>query len=236
MARPDISRAEIVDGLRQCSIFVDWPVAQLEALAQSARIANHPRGTLLADAGRGPREVLVIVSGWVEIMSANVTGEKFILSAMGAGQVAKLLHLLGDVPMSFSCYAREDVRIIHIPEEAMTRLLDSEPILWKSLALLLLRRYHFSIGLLESQALGSARRRVAAMLITLACRTGADKLDAYETDLKLSQTELADMLGLSRQTVAKELEQMKREKLLGDSGYRSITLLNVPELLRLAKD
>lgn len=74
------------------------------------------------------------------------------------------------------------------------------------------------------------------MLITLACRTGADKLDAYETDLKLSQTDLADMLGLSRQTVAKELEQMKREKLLGDSGYRSITLLNVPELLRLAKD
>lgn len=236
MTRPDMPRDEIVEGLRQCSIFVDWPLARLEALAQSARIANHPRGTLLADAGRGPREVLVIVSGWVEIRSANVTGEKFILTTMGAGQVAKLLHLLGDVPMSFSCHARDDARIIHLPEGALKQILDSEPILWKSLALLLLRRYHFSIGLLESQALGSARRRVAAMLMTLACRTGADNLDAYVTDLKLSQTELADMLGLSRQTVAKELEQMKREKLLGDSGYRSITLLNVTELLRIAKD
>lgn len=226
---------EIVQGLRHCAVFADWPVHLLKELASAARVVRHSRGTHLADGTSGPREVLVIVSGWVEIMTTNAAGEKFILSTMGAGQVAKLLHLLGDVPMFFSCYAREDACVIHLPERALRQILDAEPILWRSLALLLLRRYHFSIGLLESHALGNARRRLVVMLITLACRTGADNLDTYETELKLSQTELANMLGVSRQTVAKELEQLKNEGLLGYSGYRSITLLKVPELLRIAK-
>ena len=71
----------------------------------------------------------------------------------------------------------------------------------------------------------------------LAHRYGDLEIGACNTELRISQTDLANMLGVSRQTVGKELVRLKDEGILGGNDrYRLITLLDIPGLMRIAKE
>ncbi len=228
---------QIQQALRLCPLFADWPADRLAELAASSCLRRYPRRTLFDVRGSDRRDVLVVASGSIEVMTTNTGGDKYILAVLGPGQVTKLVVLLGRAPRLFGCHAREDAEIVHVPGAALRQVLDAEPMLWRSLALFMLRRYRRSVEVLESQALGSARRRLALVLIMLAHGYSAEETSACDTELRLSQTELADMLGVSRQTVSKELEGLKDEGLLGWSdGYRLISLQDIPGLLRIAEN
>ena len=231
------AQQQIQQALRLCPLFADWPPARVAELAAASRLRRYPRRTLFDVRGSERKDVLVVASGSIEVVTTNASGDKYILAVLGPGQVTKLVLLLERVPMLFGCHAREDAEIVHVPGAVLRQVLDAEPMLWRGLALFMLRRYRRSVEILESQALGSVRRRLAVMLVMLAHRYGAGEAGTCDTELRMSQAELADMLGISRQTVSKELEGLKAEGLLGWSeGYRQISLRDIPGLLRVAEN
>ena len=232
---PRNAKGQIEHWLRLCPIFLDWPADRLQELARSARMRRYRRRTQLVRESHR-REILVIASGSIEIAATNAAGDKYILAVLGPGQVARLVQL-DDVPSLFAYYAREDSQIIHIPGGAMRQMLDEEPVLWRSIAQLMLRRYHRSSGFRQDQVLASARRRMANMLIQVAQRDGYLEMGACNTELHISQTDLANMLGVSRQTINRELGRLKDEGILGGNDrYRLIKLMDIPELMRIAKE
>ena len=228
---------EIARRLRTCPLFLDWPADRLRELAGQARMRRHPRGMALATRESQRRETLVVVSGSVEISATNPGGDKYTLAVLGPGQITGLVFLLDDIPARFTRHAREDSQIIHIPCAALRQVLDAEPILWRGVAQLTLRRHFLDIEGLEGQVLGPLRRRIAVILLNLAHSHGERhaEIAPRHTELRVSQADLSNMLGVSRQTISKELAALRDEGILGDSdGYRQITLLDMPGLLRIA--
>lgn len=231
------TREEIEHGLSTCAVFLDWPKDRLRELANAARARHYRRRTPLVSRGNHQREVFVVVSGSIEIAATNAAGDKYILSVLGAGQITRMVHLIDDMQPIFAFDARADSHIIHIPGAAMRRILDAEPVLWRSIAQTMLRRYRMSAEILQDQVLGSVRRRTAITLLNMVYRYGDESGSPHDTELRISQTDLANMLGVSRQTIGKELAQLKDEGVLGcNEGYRLITVVDLPKLHRITAE
>jgi len=176
---------------------------------KSARMERYSRRTQVLAHDRHRRELLVVVSGCLEISSMSAHGRKYVNALLGPGQVAPLVRLLEDVPLPYDYHAHEDSVIIHLPSDAVIAVLDAEPVLWRDVAKLGLQRQRLSIVLLQNQMLNSIHGRVAATLMSLIHFYGGQgpgtAEDADGPLVRLSQNDLAAMLGLSRQTINKEL-------------------------------
>ncbi|WP_179405140.1 Crp/Fnr family transcriptional regulator [Burkholderia guangdongensis] len=232
-------REKIEQGLRSCPMFHDWPADRLWELSLSARLARYRRDTQILVCEGTPRDILLVVSGSVELGATNATGDKYLLAVLEPGQVVQLAHLLmeqEDVPSPYVYHARKDSQIIHIPSAAMRRLLDAEPTLWRSVALLVLRRHRLSTRSLKDRAIRSIRRRLAIALMNLAKDYDSRETDVYRTELHISQTDLANMLKVSRQTVGKELRRLQDEGGVNRSGGYNRISLNIPGLKRIVQE
>jgi CRP/FNR family cyclic AMP-dependent transcriptional regulator len=83
------------------------------------------------------------------------------------------------------------------------------------------------------------RRRLVLVLINLAHRYGdlGSRGQPSDTELRITQADLASMLGVSRQTVARELKRLKDEGVVGGrAGYRLVILRDMTALLRIAQE
>ncbi|SCX73923.1 Crp/Fnr family transcriptional regulator [Variovorax sp. EL159] len=219
--------------LRWNELFSRWPDARRADLMKSARLERYSRRTQVLAHDRHRRELLVVVSGCLEISSMSTHGRKYVNALLGPGQVAPLVRLLDDVPLAYDYHAHEDSVIVHLPCDAVIAVLDAEPILWRDVAKLGLQRQRLSIVLLQNQMLNSIRGRVAATLMSL-IHFYSGQGDGDATPLvRLSQNDLAAMLGLSRQTINKELGRLVEEGAI-DMSYKRIRIVDAERLARIA--
>ena len=204
---------------------------------KSARMERYRRRTQVLAHDRHRRELLVVVSGCLEISSMSAHGRKYVNALLGPGQVAPLVRLLEDVPLPYDYHAHEDSVIIHLPSDAVIAVLDAEPVLWRDVAKLGLQRQRLSIVLLQNQMLNSIHGRVAATLMSLIHFYGGQgpgtAEDADGPLVRLSQNDLAAMLGLSRQTINKELGRLVEEGAI-DMRYKRIRIVDAERLARIA--
>lgn len=227
--------------LAVCPLFSEWPVDRLRELASSSELKHYARSAQLSERSWRKPEVLVVVSGAIHVETTSANGGKYTLAMLGPGEVMWLMHLLGEVPMIYTAHVRKNSALVQIPAAAMRKVLDAEPILWRSIAQFTLRRFHASVEAHREWALGSVRRRMVLTLIALGYRHGdlnpQSGVDSG-AELQVTQAELASMLGVSRQTIAKELWELKKEGLLAPdkTAYRRITVSDMAGLLRIAAE
>lgn len=218
---------------------------------KSARLERYGRRTQVLAHDRHRRELLVVVSGCLEISSMSSGGRKYVNALLGPGQVAPLVRLLEEVPLAYDYHAHEDSVIVHLPCDAVIAVLDAEPVLWRDVAKLGLQRQRLSIVLLQNQMLNSVHGRVAATLMSLVHFYGGqgqgqgqgtesatsavrpEEGEAVGPLVRLSQTDLAAMLGLSRQTINKELGRLVEEGAI-DMRYKRIRIVDAERLARIA--
>lgn len=200
---------------------------------KSARLVRYRRRTQVLASDRRKRELLAVVSGCLEISNMNPQGRKYVNALLGPGQVAPLVRLLADVPLPYDYHAHEDSVIVHLPSDAVIALLDAEPVLWRDVAKLALQRQRLSVMLLQGQMLNSVRARVAATLTSVIRFYGMQVKAAASLPVRLSQNDLAAMLGLSRQTINKELGRLVAEGVI-DMSYKRIRIVDPDKLTLIA--
>lgn len=200
---------------------------------KSARLVRYRRRTQVLASDRRKRELLAVVSGCLEISNMNPQGRKYVNALLGPGQVAPLVRLLADVPLPYDYHAHEDSVIVHLPCDAVIALLDAEPVLWRDVAKLALQRQRLSVMLLQGQMLNSVRARVAATLTSVIRFYGMQVKAAASLPVRLSQNDLAAMLGLSRQTINKELGRLVAEGVI-DMSYKRIRIVDPERLMLIA--
>ena len=223
----------IARALRWNEVFGSWPLVRQEELLKSARLERYARHARVLARDRHPRDILVVVSGSLEISSLNASGRKYVNTLLGPGMVAPLVRLLEDAPVNFDYHAHEDALIIHLHADAVVAVLDAEPVLWREVARLALQRQRLSLSMLHGLTLGTVRRRIAATLLTLAEYYGAPQESGMDLRVRLPQQELAALLGLSRQTISKQLRTLADEGTIAMS-YKRVALLDMPALARIA--
>lgn len=229
--RPD-DDSPVRRALRACKLIAAWPAAAVDALARAGRIEQHAAGSqpLAHDPKR--REVLVVADGCLELSRTSPGGKKFVLGLVGPGEAVALVRLLPQWEIQLEYYAHRPTALVHIPSDAVRAVLDAQPILWRDIAELSLRRHLDSVGILRDLALSPLGRRVAATLIGVSRLRGVHEQGGMA--LRLAQDELGAMLGVTRQSISKELRQLEQAGLIG-ADYNLITIRDYAGLHALSE-
>jgi len=212
--------------------FAGWPPEHLDSLIDVARLVQYGPGEEIPIGVRRLREVIVIVSGYIELSSLSPEGRRHVLTLLGPGQISGLLRLL-EAPAPANHYrAMEPSLLIHLPCAELRRLLDEVPILWRDVAMHGLARQRASVQAKHHFAVSDPSRQVASVLLELLDRDSQAWRAGSLPAVRVSQMELAARLGRSRMTTRKGLETLKRSGMIA-VGYCRIELLDLKALEKL---
>ena len=237
MSKPPVSLETlslIHHALRNCALFRDWPDTAVDRIASIAHLERYERFTQVLAQDRQRREVLVVAAGCLEVGGVNASGAKFVLGLIGPAEIVGLIRLRREGLLMYDYHAYESTVLVHLPSDELRAILDSVPLLWKDVALLMLERHSDSIVSLQRRALGHFQQGLAETLVKLAGWYGQPIDGGPAIGLRVSQGDLASMLSVSRQTMNKELSLLVQGGMLS-VDYGRLTILDLQTLRRMAE-
>ncbi len=181
-----------------------------------------------------PFGLAIVLDGTVRLTRTSLSGRETLVHVGQAGCWFGELAVLLDCPTQVAATAREPATILVFPAGPLQRLLSAEPEHYAPLARSALEHYALLLKQLEQHGHTDVTARIATKLLILAAvdRTG---LGTTPPRFSLKQSELAEMVSLSRQTVNGVLTRLAREGLV-ELGIGSITVVNLGALSVLAED
>jgi CRP-like cAMP-binding protein len=204
-----------------------------ETLLSASRIQRHAAGCSLSRRGEPMPELLVVLDGNLQLSMHGSDGRRSILWYLAAGQWIGLIAAIDGKGAVHDLHSHAESVMLHIPHGVFLRALQDDHALTQSCLSLLCER---SRSLYDNQAAESLlplRARVARLLLMLVDQHGRGSQSGIEIALKLSQDEFADMLGVTRQSLNRELKTLEKQGLIS-IAYSRITLHDVPQLHGMA--
>ncbi len=207
-----------------------------DALADFAKIGivmRHARGTKLFSEGEAARGVCVICFGQVKISTTSRDGNTMILKIAGPGDVLGLSALLANVPHEATAEALQPCQVKAIGKREFTEFLGRRGIASMHAAQSLCAEYLDAFHDAQRLALPrSAAGKLARLLLDWG-RAAADGKPEIRFTVALTHEEIANMAGMSRETVTRSLNQFRRDQWIIIHGA-SVTVIRPDQLERLA--
>ena len=216
--------------LVQIPIFAHLQGEELEHLSSLLRSRRFDKGEVIFHQGDVGTSLFIIRKGQVAIRLSSDDGKEVILTLLDRGDFFGELALLDGEPRSTDAVAREESDLLILQREDFQRFLDSRPQVVKGLLAALSRLVRRVTQLVHDSTFLDARTRLVRVLLDLAEHQGKPTGDGVVITQKLTQSELANLCGLTRESANKWLRFYTREGLL-TSENGQITIVD-PERLR----
>jgi CRP/FNR family transcriptional regulator, cyclic AMP receptor protein len=192
------------------SLFRGLKPSILEQVADLASRRTYKSGAVVFLRGDPGDSLYGVVTGRVRISASTPGGKEIFLNIMEPGDAFGEIALLDGEPRTAAATTLSPTELIVIQRDQFLALLQREPKLAVHLIKLLCRRVRWTSEQMEDSSLLTAPARLAKRLLSLASSHG--RATPAGAELKLSQEELAQFLGLSRQIVNKHLQTWKRKE------------------------
>ncbi|MCG8358936.1 MAG: Crp/Fnr family transcriptional regulator [Kiloniellales bacterium] len=191
-------------------LFRDVDAVTVDRIATLAVTRRFDTGDSIFYKGDPGEALYGVMSGRVRISTSAPDGRDMILYVMQPGEIFGEIAMLDDHERTADAYALEPTRLMLIRRRDFKPLLRSDPALADYFIRLLCRRFRRVNQVIEDAAFLPLSARLAKRLLFLT-RNGAESgLGSAAKKLRVSQTELARMLGTSRETVNRALQVWHR--------------------------
>jgi len=207
------------------------PETQIEGLSRAVQITSFPKRHVVLleeDLGR----VWVVLSGSVKLSRLGALGRRFVEAIVEPGDVFGRLSTVG-AATSYEAQMLEPARIAAVPRATFEELLRQHPGLSFSVVQELEERQRRLIRRVESLVFKDVRARVAETLLDLATEHVSPCRHGFAVDIRITQQDLADLVGASRQMVNRVIGELSRELYVQRMG-RTLCILHLERLQRLA--
>ncbi len=191
-----LDKVEIFDGLSQ---------QELEALSASTVIRSYPKNTVIINENDHADSLYIIESGRVKVYCSDKNGKEFIMNTLTAEDYFGELALLDDDKRSASVRTMEKSSFCIIYKEDFNKVLEQHPNIARTLIRNLTRRVRKLTKDVKALALQDVYGRVTNVLTTLSDQREDGSAIIPE---KLTQQDIADRVGASREMVARILKDL----------------------------
>ena len=168
-----------------------------------------------------------LVAGAFKISSLREDGKEAILAVLEAGNWFGEISLLDQQPRTHDATALGEAEVLVLPRPAFDDLMERHAFA-RAICRMLAARTRALYGMVEDATLRSTRARVARRLLSLARGDATQAGDARPV-VPVSQEALAMMLGITRQTLSKELKALAARGAIS-LGYRRIEIVSLDKL------
>ena len=222
------------DVVRQAPLFAALDDEAAEALKASMTRKELARAEILFHEGDPGDRLYVIIDGKVKLGRASGDGRENLLAILGPGEMFGELSLFDPGPRNATATAVADTILIGVGNDDLTAWLTGRPDVARQLLRALARRLRRTNETLADLVFSDVPGRVAKALLDLSERFGTPTDEGLRVAHDLTQEELAQLVGASRETVNKALADFAGRGWLR-LDQRAVLLLDIDRLRRRAR-
>jgi CRP/FNR family cyclic AMP-dependent transcriptional regulator len=186
----------------------------LDDMVAAGQLKQLKRGEYLLRRGDRSGCVGMVVTGSLEASALQVDGHRHFVGLVPPGDFYGVGCFVDGLPDQHDISAREDTTLLTIANDTLQRLRAQHPSIVIACESHLARRLRLVFERLYADPGVPLESRVASMLVMVGQLYGRAVGRHIELNFKLSQTDLADWLGLSRQRINFVLKQLESERLI----------------------
>jgi CRP-like cAMP-binding protein len=224
----------VEEALRKAGLFQGIDPKDVEALAGEFEIFDAPRGQVLFSEGEPGDSLYIVLSGKVKLGRRASDGRENLVAVMGPSDQFGELSLFDPGPRTSTAVVVTDGRIARLPKSALQKWVQERPQIAMQLLRVVARRLRRTNTMLADLIFVDVPGRVAKQLLQLAQRFGSVDGGQLRVTHDLTQEELAQLVGASRETVNKALADFAARGWLRLEG-KSVVILDRERLSRRAR-
>lgn len=210
-------------------LFAQLTSAELDRLSALLRRRRYRAGEPIFREGDPGTALYIMESGEVKILLGGSEGKEVVLSLLTRGEFFGELALLDGEPRSADAVATVLTELLVLSREDFLRFLREVPAVAVNMLASLSRRFRRTDRLVHDAAFADVRTRVTRLLLELGETRGKSEQDGVVIGSRLTQGDLAGMVGATRESVNKCLRSLAEQGLVRHERGRLI-LLNVDRL------
>jgi CRP/FNR family cyclic AMP-dependent transcriptional regulator len=215
-------------------LFADMESEETKALFESMVPVELTRGDVLFREGEPGDRLYVIAQGKIKLGRRSSDGRENLLSILGPGEMFGELSLFDPGPRTATASSVSDALVYELRHQALVQWIAAHPSVATTLLGALARRLRRTNETLADLVFSDVPGRVAKALLDLSARFGEPNDDGIRVAHDLTQEELAQLVGASRETVNKALADFATRGWVRREG-RAVVLLDIDRLERRAR-
>jgi len=220
--------------VRKAPLFTALDDAASASLLANMVSVKIGKGTILFAEGDGGDQLYVIAEGKLKLGTSSGDGRENLLSILGPGEMFGELSLFDPGPRTSTATAVTDAKLLSLGQEKLLPWLAENPKVSLQLLARLAQRLRRTNEAVGDLVFSDVPGRVAKALIDLGERFGKKTDEGLFVHHDLTQEELAQLVGASRETVNKALADFAGRNWLKLDG-RAVLITDFERLSKRGK-
>src|SRR5947209_13480636 len=212
--------------LKDIPLFQGVDDAQAEVILQRIRRHHYAAGSYIITADAPGESVYIILNGTVKIKADTADGKEVIIAILGAGSVVGEMSVLDYKGRSADVLTLEESNLLWMDRTTFNEFVDTIPVVARNLLQILTRRLRLSTEQIQALCTLDVYGMVARQLIAFADLYGDQKPEGTLIPLRLTQSDIAGLVGASRERVNQVFTALRDSKLISVDGSYRVTILN----------
>lgn len=166
--------------------------------------------------GEIPRAVMILQKGLIKVYGITTSGDQRTVTLLSEGDVFPMSWVFGKSSVGMYYYeALTDCTVLSVSKEDYVNALESDPLLKAQMFDNYMAHYIGATMHVYALEQSHAQDKLAYILQYLVARFGEKLPDGrFKINLRLSHQDIAEMVGITRETTAVELHRLKQKGLI----------------------
>lgn len=204
--------------LERIPIFSGLDKEELEVLSKYEVEKSYQKGETIFFEGDPGSAVYYIKTGKIKLYKTSLEGREVTLNILGPGSIFAEVTMFSGLDYPATAMVLEEALVGMIRNQDLQKIVQENGNIALSLIKELNRRLYYAQMKIKDMALHDVNGRVAKVLLDLAYRYGKKTPQGIQIDLKMTKTEIANIVGTSRETVSRSLSQLKNDQVIDMKG------------------
>ena len=207
---------------------------EIDTLLHYARVERYPSGREIFLKGSPGQCMMAVLRGTVKMSSVSSEGKEIVFNIMNSGECFGEIALLDGEERSADAVAMTDCELLVLSRRDFMPILEKRADLCMILLRVLCQRLRQTSEQVEDVLFRHLESRVAKALLHLAESASLHGVPGSSVELHVSQRELGNIAGGSRESVNKILQSWHKADLIS-LGKGSIVIRDIAAIERLAR-
>ncbi|MNT14873.1 Fumarate and nitrate reduction regulatory protein [compost metagenome] len=193
----------------------------VSSLGQSVTIRAVKKGTTLLYQSEIPRQAFIVRKGFIRAYTITSSGDERIVALHGKGDVFPLSWAYGETKNTLFYYeAGSDAELACVSKEAFVSTIADSPELMAKLLKFTVNEHTALLMRITALEQSNAAEKIALTLYYLLIRHGLERRPGLFTiDIKMTQSTIASLVGLTRESTAVNLAKLKERDVITYSNF-----------------
>jgi CRP/FNR family cyclic AMP-dependent transcriptional regulator len=201
--------ASILETLSVIPLFNGMAPEHLTQLARASYVRSYKKREYVCRADENVNSLFYLLDGVVQLGLTNAEGKEIGIMLLESGQWFGELALLDGQYQPTTIIALQPSRALLLPRQPFVEILHSQPTVTLDMLTIAYRRLYHVLNQMKRVQFGTPYQRVARVLLALADQHGVAHPAGTRVKIRLTHQNLADLTGLTRETVTQTISAFR---------------------------